>query len=45
MTFNSFLFQAINGLASASGLFLVAAGLSLICWGTALAAGRMIGYW
>jgi len=23
----------------------IAAGLSLICWGTALAAGRMIGYW
>ncbi|MDB5619862.1 ABC transporter permease [Tardiphaga sp.] len=30
MTFNSFLFQAINGLSSASGLFFVAAGLSLI---------------
>lgn len=30
MTFSSFLFQAINGLSSASGLFLVAAGLSLI---------------
>jgi branched-chain amino acid transport system permease protein len=30
MTLNSFLFQAINGLSSASGLFFVAAGLSLI---------------
>jgi ABC-type branched-subunit amino acid transport system permease subunit len=30
MTFSSFLFQAVNGLSSASGLFLVAAGLSLI---------------
>ncbi|MDB5502348.1 MAG: livH 3, partial [Tardiphaga sp.] len=30
MTFSSFLFQAINGLSSASGLFFVAAGLSLI---------------
>jgi branched-chain amino acid transport system permease protein len=30
MTFSSFLFQAINGLSTASGLFLVAAGLSLI---------------
>src|SRR5262244_3266322 len=30
MTFSAFLFQALNGLASASGLFLVAAGLSLI---------------
>jgi branched-chain amino acid transport system permease protein len=30
MTFNAFLFQALNGLSSASGLFLVAAGLSLI---------------
>jgi branched-chain amino acid transport system permease protein len=30
MTLNAFLFQAINGLSSASGLFLVAAGLSLI---------------
>jgi ABC-type branched-subunit amino acid transport system permease subunit len=30
MSFNAFLFQAVNGLASASGLFFVAAGLSLI---------------
>jgi branched-chain amino acid transport system permease protein len=30
MTLQSVLFQALNGLASASGLFLVAAGLSLI---------------
>src|SRR5215475_4635166 len=30
MTFSAFLFQAINGLSTASGLFLVAAGLSLI---------------
>ena len=30
MTFDAFLFQALNGLASASGLFLVGAGLSLI---------------
>jgi ABC-type branched-subunit amino acid transport system permease subunit len=30
MTLNSFLFQALNGLASASGLFFIAAGLSLI---------------
>ena len=30
MTFNAFLFQALNGLSSASGLFLIAAGLSLI---------------
>jgi ABC-type branched-subunit amino acid transport system permease subunit len=30
MTLNSFFFQAINGLSSASGLFFVAAGLSLI---------------
>lgn len=30
MTFSSFLFQAVNGLSAASGLFLVAAGLSLI---------------
>ncbi len=30
MTLNAFLFQAINGLSSASGLFLIAAGLSLI---------------
>ena len=30
MTFSSFFFQAINGLSSASGLFFVAAGLSLI---------------
>ncbi|MBI1204445.1 MAG: ABC transporter permease [Rhodopseudomonas sp.] len=30
MTLNAFLFQALNGLSSASGLFLVAAGLSLI---------------
>jgi branched-chain amino acid transport system permease protein len=30
MSFEAFLFQALNGLASASGLFLVAAGLSLI---------------
>ena len=30
MTFTAFLFQALNGLSSASGLFLVAAGLSLI---------------
>jgi len=30
MTFDSVLFQALNGLATASGLFFVAAGLSLI---------------
>ena len=30
MTFNAFLFQFLNGLSSASGLFFVAAGLSLI---------------
>ena len=30
MTLNSFLFQALNGLSAASGLFLVSAGLSLI---------------
>jgi ABC-type branched-subunit amino acid transport system permease subunit len=30
MTLNAFLFQALNGLSSASGLFLIAAGLSLI---------------
>src|SRR5258708_21464622 len=30
MSFNAFLFQAINGLSAASGLFFVAAGLSLI---------------
>ncbi|MDB5568801.1 MAG: branched-chain amino acid transport system permease protein LivM [Tardiphaga sp.] len=30
MSFNAFLFQAINGLSTASGLFFVAAGLSLI---------------
>src|SRR5436189_4603647 len=30
MSFEAFLFQALNGLASASGLFLVAAGLSLV---------------
>ena len=30
MTFEAFLFQALNGLAAASGLFFVAAGLSLI---------------
>src|SRR3974377_574 len=30
MTFNGFLVQALNGLSSASGLFFVAAGLSLI---------------
>jgi branched-chain amino acid transport system permease protein len=30
MTLNAFLFQAINGLSSASGLFFVAVGLSLI---------------
>jgi branched-chain amino acid transport system permease protein len=30
MTLSAFLFQALNGLSSASGLFLVAAGLSLI---------------
>ncbi len=30
MTFNALLFQALNGLSSASGLFLLAAGLSLI---------------
>jgi branched-subunit amino acid ABC-type transport system permease component len=30
MSLNAFLFQAINGLATASGLFLIAAGLSLI---------------
>jgi ABC-type branched-subunit amino acid transport system permease subunit len=30
MSLNAFLFQAVNGLSSASGLFFVAAGLSLI---------------
>src|SRR6185312_11924803 len=30
MTISAFLFQALNGLSTASGLFLVAAGLSLI---------------
>ena len=30
MTLSAFLFQALNGLSSASGLFLVAVGLSLI---------------
>jgi branched-chain amino acid transport system permease protein len=30
MTFSAFLFQAINGLSSASGLFFIAVGLSLI---------------
>ncbi|MEH2470014.1 ABC-type branched-subunit amino acid transport system permease subunit [Nitrobacteraceae bacterium AZCC 2299] len=30
MSFNAFLFQAVNGLSTASGLFFVAAGLSLI---------------
>src|SRR6195256_5247600 len=30
MSFNAFLFQAVNGLSAASGLFLVAAGLSVI---------------
>src|ERR1700716_443312 len=30
MSFNAFLFQAVNGLSAASGLFLIAAGLSLI---------------
>src|SRR5690242_21612980 len=30
MTFNAFLFQALNGLSTASGLFFVAVGLSLI---------------
>ena len=30
MSLNAFLFQAVNGLSTASGLFLVAAGLSLI---------------
>src|SRR5690349_22518162 len=30
MTVSAFLFQALNGLSTASGLFLVAAGLSLI---------------
>ena len=30
MTFNAFLFQALNGLSTASGLFFIAAGLSLI---------------
>jgi len=30
MSFDAFLFQALNGLATTSGLFLVAAGLSLI---------------
>src|SRR5450759_3499431 len=30
MTFSSFLFQALNGLSTASGLFFVAVGLSLI---------------
>ena len=27
------------------GQLAVAGGFSLVCWGTALAAGRMIGYW
>jgi branched-chain amino acid transport system permease protein len=30
MTLDAFLFQVLNGLSSASGLFLIAAGLSLI---------------
>ena len=30
MSFNAFLFQALNGLSTASGLFFVAVGLSLI---------------
>src|ERR1700759_3003638 len=30
MSFNAFLFQAVDGRAAASGLFFVAAGLSLI---------------
>src|ERR1700734_1490523 len=30
MSFNAFLFQAVDGLSAASGLFFVAAGLSLI---------------
>src|SRR3954447_9741352 len=30
MTFSAFAFQALNGLASASGLFFIAAGVSLI---------------
>lgn len=30
MTFNAFLFQALNGLSTASGLFFIAVGLSLI---------------
>src|SRR3954453_11231998 len=30
MSFSAFLFQAVNGLSAASGLFLVSAGLSLI---------------
>src|SRR3569833_2662521 len=30
MTFDAVLFQALNGLAAASGLFLIGAGLSLI---------------
>ena len=30
MTLNTLLFQGLNGLASASGLFFIAAGLSLI---------------
>jgi len=30
MTLSAFLFQALNGLSTASGLFFVAAGLSLI---------------
>ena len=30
MTLNAFLFQVLNGLSAASGLFLIAAGLSLI---------------
>ena len=30
MTFTAFLFQALNGLSTASGLFFIAAGLSLI---------------
>src|SRR6195952_590306 len=30
MSFNAFLFQAVNGLSTASGLFFIAVGLSLI---------------
>ena len=30
MTFSAFLFQALNGLSTASGLFFIAVGLSLI---------------